>query len=170
MTKNVSFGPGLLRFSRIDPARLVDPVEMGDLPVLRWLPGSNCYTSKGFYPACVFVGHFSGRTAILEFFSTRKVAELAKSLAQDLAKHYPPAIANNPAQMVSQQRLSSILEQVFARATNFSRENKLGWYKKAKLGNDFRWELKEMGYDEKFIDVATEGLILCVSRNPSLKT
>ncbi len=95
---------------------------------------------------------------------------MAKSLAQDVAKRYPPAIANNPAQVVSQQRLSGILEQVFTRAANFSRENKLGWYKKAKLGNDFRWELKEMGYDEKFIDVATEGLILCVSRNPSLKT
>jgi hypothetical protein len=138
--------------------------------------GSNCYTSNGFYPGCVwvagcvFVGHFSGRTTILEFFSTRKVAELAKRLAQDVAKRYPPAIANNPAQMVSQQRLSDILEEVFTRAANFSRENKLGWYKKAKLGNDFRWELKEMGYDEKFIDVATEGLILCVSRNPSLKT
>jgi len=95
---------------------------------------------------------------------------LAKSLAQDVAKRYPPAIANNPAQVVSQQRVSGILEQVFARATAFSREHKLGWYKRARLGKDFRWELKEMGYDEKFIDFATEGLILCVSRNPSLKT
>jgi hypothetical protein len=125
---------------------------------------------KSIWPACVFVGRFSGRTAILEFFSSRKVAELAKRLAQDVATHYPPAIANNPAQMVSQQRLSSILEQVFARATAFSREHKLGWYKRARLGNDFRWELNELGYDKKFIDTATEGLILCVSRNLSLKT
>ena len=27
---------------------------------------------------------------------------------------------------------------------------------KAKLGNEFRWQLKEMGYTEKFIEVATE--------------
>ena len=101
---------------------------------------------------------------------TRKVAELAKSLAQDVAKRYPPAIANNPVPMVSQQRLSAILDEVFARATNFSRENKLGWYKRAKLGNEFRWELKEMGYDEGFIDVATEGLIMHVTRDPSPKT
>ena len=134
------------------------------------LRGSNWYTSNNSYPVCVFVGHFSGRAAILEFFTTRKVAELAKRLAQDLAKHYPPAIANNPAQMVSQQRLSSILEQVFARATAFSREHKLGWYKRARLGKDFRWELNELGYDEKFVDIAIEGLIVCVSRNPSLKT
>jgi len=82
-----------------------------------------------------------------------------------VAKRYPPAIANNPAQMVSPQRLSGILEEVFARATEFSRENRLGWYKKARLGNDFRWELNELGYDDKFVDAAAEGLILRVTRN-----
>ena len=117
-----------------------------------------------------FLGHFSGRTAILEFSSTRRVAELARSLAQDVAKRYPPAIANNPAQVVSQQRLSDILEQVFARVASFSRENRLGWYKRARLGKNFRWELNELGYDKKFVDTATEGLLLCASRDTSLKT
>ena len=107
---------------------------------------------------------------ILKFFSTRKVTEFAKSLAQDVAKRYPPAIANNPAQMVSQKRLSSILEEAFTRAAEFNRENKLGWYSKAKLGNEFRWELKELGYDQEFIGVATEGLIVYVTRAPSPKT
>ena len=107
---------------------------------------------------------------ILEFFSTRKVTEFAKSLAQDVAKRYPPAIANNPAQMVSQKRLSGILEEAFTRAAEFNRENKLGWYKKAKLGNEFRWGLKELGYDQKFIEVATEGLIVYVTSGPSPKT
>ncbi len=95
---------------------------------------------------------------------------MAKSLARDVAKRYPPAIANSPANVVSQQRLSEILEVVFSRVTNFSQENRLGWYKRAKLGRKFRWELKELGYDKKFVDTATEGLILCASRNPSLKT
>jgi len=107
---------------------------------------------------------------ILEFFSTRKVTDFAKQLAQDVAKRYPPAIANNPAQMVSQKRLSSILEEAFVRAAEFNRENKLGWYKKAKLGNEFRWELKELGYDKHFIEVATEGLIVYVTRGPKPKT
>jgi len=101
---------------------------------------------------------------ILEFFSTRKVTEFAKGLAQDVAKRYPPAIANNPAQMVSQKRLTSILEEAFVRAAEFKREHKLGWYKKAKLGNEFRWELKELGYDKQFIEVATEGLIVYITR------
>jgi hypothetical protein len=172
-----------MHFSGIELARFIVPGEIGDLLVLfvtipglhacrqSFRAGSDCYTSKDFYPVAlgsVFVGHFSGRTTV--FFSTRKVAELAKSLAQDMAKRYPPAIANSPAQVVSQQRLSEILEKVFTRATEFSREHKLGWYKRIRLGKNFRWELNELGYDEKFVDTATDGLILCVSRNPSLKT
>jgi hypothetical protein len=135
--------------------------------------GLNCYTAKGIYPGCVsvfFLDHISGRTAILEFLSTRKIAELAASLARDVARRYPPAIANNPVQAVSQRRLSVILEEVFARTADFSRENKLGWYKRAWLGTGFRWELNELGYDKKFVDAATEGLVLYVGRNPSLNT
>jgi hypothetical protein len=98
------------------------------------------------------------------------VAQFAKSLAREVAKHYPPAIANNPTQVVSQQRASEILEEVFTRTTDFNREHKLGWYKRARLGRNFRWELNELGYDKKFIDTATEGLILYVSRNSSLNT
>lgn len=101
---------------------------------------------------------------VFKLFSPSKIDEFAKSLAQDIAKRYPPAIANNPQQMVSQKRLTDILEETFAKAATFQKENSLGWYKKAKLGNEFRWELKEMGYDEKFIEMATEGLIVYVTR------
>jgi hypothetical protein len=94
---------------------------------------------------------------------------LARSLAQEVAKRYPPAIANNPAQVVPQQRLSDILEEVFARATKFSRDNKLGWYKRTRLRRDFRGELDELGYDEKFVGTATEGLTHRVKRDPTRK-
>jgi hypothetical protein len=100
----------------------------------------------------------------LKLFSASKVDAFAKSLAQDIAKRYPPAIANNPEQMVSQKRLTTILEDAFSRAHEFNRENNLGVFKKAKLGNTFKWELKEMGYDDRFIDMATEGLIVYLTR------
>ncbi len=101
---------------------------------------------------------------VFKLFSPSKIDAFAKGLALDIAKRYPPAIANNPQQMVSQKRLTDILEETFAKAATFQQENNLGWYKKAKLGNEFRWELKEMGYDEKFIEMATEGLIVYVTR------
>jgi hypothetical protein len=73
-------------------------------------------------------------------------------------------------QVVSQQRLSDILEEVFARVTSLGRENTLGWYKRARLRRNFRWELNELGYDKKFVDRATEGLLLRASRAASLKS
>jgi hypothetical protein len=118
----------------------------------------------------VFICNFNEYTAILELFSTRKLAELATSLAQDVARRYPPAIANNPVQMVSRQRLSEILDEVLVRADEFSREHRLGWYKRTRLGARFRWELNELGYDETFVATATKGLMRCVTRNPSIKS
>lgn len=103
---------------------------------------------------------------VFGLFSGKIIDEFAKSLAQDIAKRYPSAIANNPDQMVSQKRLTAILEEAFSRAHQFNQEQKLGMFKKARLGNTFKWELKEMGYDEKFVDMATEGLIVYLTRGP----
>jgi hypothetical protein len=101
---------------------------------------------------------------MFKLFGPSKTDEFAKNLAQDIAKRYPPAIANNPEQMVSQKRLTAILEEAFNKARQFNTENRLGMFKKAKLGNTFKWELKEMGYDKKFVDMATEGLIVYLTR------
>jgi hypothetical protein len=104
---------------------------------------------------------------ILKLFSRGKVDEFAKILAQDIAKRYPPAIANNPEQMVSQKRLTAILQEAFTRAAQFRNEHKLGWIRRARLVNEFQWELKEIGYEKKFVDLATEGLLVYITRGPS---
>jgi len=101
-----------------------------------------------------------------QIFSTSKVNEFSKSLATDIAKRYPPAIANNPEQMVSHKRLTTILEEAFTRAAEFQKEQKLGWFRRAKLVNEFQWELKELGYDKKFVEMAAEGLLVYVTRGP----
>ena len=101
---------------------------------------------------------------MLKFFSTSGVDKFAKDLAQDISQRYPVAIANDPARKVSANRLTAILEDAFGQASAFAAEHKLGYFKKAKLGNTFRWELKEMGYDDKFVEIATEGLIVFITR------
>ena len=101
---------------------------------------------------------------MIKLFSGSDVDQFAKDLAKDIGERYPAAIANDPGRKVSANRLTAILEEAFSRASEFAAQNKLGYFKKAKLGNTFRWELKDMGYDDKFIDVATEGLIVYVTR------
>lgn len=102
--------------------------------------------------------------ALIGTASSKDVDAFATGLAQDLAKRYPPALDTGSERKISQKRLTTILEDTFTRAIEFKRQHKLGVYKKARLGNTFRWELQEMGYTEQFIEVATEGLIVYITR------
>ena len=102
--------------------------------------------------------------ALLGSASGKDVDAFATGLAQDLAKRYPPALDKGKERKISQKRLTSILEDTYTRAIEFKRQHNLGVYKKARLGNTFRWELQDMGYSEKFIEIATEGLIVYITR------
>ena len=96
--------------------------------------------------------------------SGNDIDTFAKALAQDLAKRYPPALDKGTERKISQKRLTTILEDTYTRAVAYKTEHKLGVYKKARLGNSFRWELQDMGYSEKFVELATEGLIVYITR------
>ena len=97
--------------------------------------------------------------------SGKEVDQFAKSLAQDIAKRYPPAMDQGSAERkVSQKRLTAILEETFGKASAYKNDHRLGVYKKARLSNTFRWELEELGYTKRFVEVATEGLVIYISR------
>jgi hypothetical protein len=97
--------------------------------------------------------------------SGKDVDQFAKGLAQGIAKRYPPAMDQGSAERkLSEKRLAVILEEVFGKAHDYKNENKLGVYKKARLSNTFRWELQELGYTKPFVELATEGLVVYISR------
>jgi len=97
--------------------------------------------------------------------SGKDVDEFAKGLARDIAKRYPPTMdKGNAERKISQKRLASILEEAFSKAIDYRRQHNLGVYKKARLSNTFRWELQEIGYTDKFVETATEGLVVYISR------
>lgn len=102
--------------------------------------------------------------ALFKLFSNRELEDFAKGLAQDISKRYPPALDQEREKKVSQKRLTGILEETYAKAIEYKRTHKLGVYKKAKLGNSFRWELSELGYSKEFVETATEGLIVYLTR------
>jgi len=102
--------------------------------------------------------------ALFGSISGDKVDDFAKSLAQDLAKRYPPELDKGGARKLSQKRLSTILEDIYEKAITFKKQHNLGVYKKARLGNTFRWEMEQLGYTKNFIETATEGLIVYITR------
>ena len=99
-------------------------------------------------------------------FSAKPIQTLAQNLAADIARRYPAEIANSPEAMVSQHRRSEILENIFLRARQFHLEFRLGVLARIRLASTLKWQLKEMGYDEKFIDTAMEQLATSVRNEP----
>jgi ATP-dependent protease HslVU (ClpYQ) ATPase subunit len=101
---------------------------------------------------------------LLDKITGRDVEEFARQLAEMVAKRYPPVLDKAEQKRVSVNRVTKVLEDALEHAASYGREQKLGFYRKAKLANAFRWELKERGYSDKFIEVATEGMVVYITR------
>lgn len=113
----------------------------------------------------MLLGHNATAMALFGSVSNKQVDEFAKSLAHDLARQCPPDPANEGSRPnVTPKRLVSALEQVFGKALGFREQHKLGIYKKARLGNTFRWELAELGYGKEFVEDITQRMVVHISR------
>lgn len=55
---------------------------------------------------------------------------------------------------------TKLLDQVMVKARQFSQTHKPNIYKKAKLGNIFKWELLGQGFDVEFVDDLTHQILL----------
>ena len=104
--------------------------------------------------------------AMLDKLLGRDVDAFAKEVAEMIAKRYPPALEKSAERRVSPNRITKVLEDALAHVVDFAKERRLGFYKKAKLANSFKWELKELGYSDKFVEVATESLVVYLTRKP----
>jgi len=107
---------------------------------------------------------------IFDRLSSKDVDEFAKSLAVEISKRYPPALDQAKEKKISQNRITRVLEDAYNKATVFKSEKHLGVYRKARLGNTFRWELTELGYSKPFVEMATEGLIIYITRKSQVTT
>ena len=102
--------------------------------------------------------------ALLGMFNTRELEEFATSLANDLGRRFPPAseARTDPG---AKHQIKVILEGLGARAVRYQLEHNLGVYKKAKLGNVFKWKLKELGYSDNFAELATKDIVTRLAVN-----
>jgi hypothetical protein len=88
---------------------------------------------------------------ILRWFDSREAVRFAKTIAQEIYSVSPPESKSEPR---SAPRVKDIkkMEKTFLRIYNFSREQELNIYTKAKFLNVLRWELKEYQYPSSYID------------------
>src|SRR4029453_10740303 len=101
---------------------------------------------------------------LLQIFNTKEVTEFATTLATDFGRRFPPA-SEKRTDPGAQHQIKVILEGLGARAVRFHKDHKLGIYKKAKLGNVFKWKLKELGYSDEFAERATKEIVTRLAVN-----
>src|SRR3972149_6657780 len=102
--------------------------------------------------------------AMFQWFDTVEIDELARSIAAELATRVPPATLGSQDKTAA-TRLRNTHDAIFARAGKFARTHKLNIYKKARLGNQFRWALREAGYPPEFVESWTYELAILITLN-----
>jgi hypothetical protein len=91
--------------------------------------------------------------------SSTKSGALVEGLAQRIRARFPPVVANDPERTVSQGRIDEILGEIFSPAVKSEGQNRVGFVGKAMLKSALKRELREIGYDEKFVDFAADKFI-----------
>lgn len=98
----------------------------------------------------------------LDWFRTREVDELAAAIAAELVKRVPPGALDSRTRKAA-ERLRNTHDAIFARAGKFARTRPLNVFQRARLGNQFRWALREAGYPPEFVDSWTYELAILVT-------
>jgi hypothetical protein len=62
----------------------------------------------------------------------------------------------------SRANQQKLIVQCLQKARQFKSSHKLNFYKKAKLGNAFKWKLREKGHDMKLVDLLTKDILLAL--------
>lgn len=101
---------------------------------------------------------------LLKRLSSQDLDEFSRGLARELAASYTLEMSKGGSDKKVERKLRRALDRVYAKAMDYHADRKLGVYGKARLGNTFKWELKEMGYGDDFADEATRGLVVSLSR------
>ena len=96
------------------------------------------------------------------WFDTGEIDEFARSIAAELVKRVAPASLEARDEKAA-KRLRSTHQAVFSRAEQFARTHKLNIYKRARLGNQFKWALKEAGYPAEFVQAWTYELVTLIT-------
>ncbi len=87
---------------------------------------------------------------IREWFDAREAVEFARGIARDVDRLFPPAPHKKIPTSAKKDRKK--FDSLVFRTRRFAQQHKLNVYKKAKLLNTIKWELRDAGHQETLID------------------
>lgn len=102
--------------------------------------------------------------SLSSYFGFAAEKAFAKTIAGQLFKELPANLIEKRQKLMSVNKVTRMLERGYRQAAEYRREKRIGFIKRAVLANAYKWELKQHGYPDEFVDMATEGLVVAMSR------
>ncbi|MEM7250536.1 MAG: hypothetical protein AAF493_03885 [Pseudomonadota bacterium] len=101
--------------------------------------------------------------AVSKLLGSSEADEFARELVVTLTERYS-AEAEQASTRRDDKKLNRALSIIQNQVRDYKKSHRLGVYQKARIGNTFKWELKERGYSEQFVELATKDLIVQLGR------
>jgi hypothetical protein len=86
---------------------------------------------------------------ILEWFNAGEAVLFAQEMVREINRLFPPE--ERKGKVIPKKEYQRRFDSMIVRMRTFSLTHKLNIYKKGKLLNTIRWELKDAGHEEAFI-------------------
>ncbi len=93
-----------------------------------------------------------------DWFDTSEAKQCGLALAEIVIQGFPATESKKGNKAVVHR--AKLLDQIFAQARQFKQVYHPNLYKKAKLGNAFRWKLLGQGFEAKFVEDLTHQILL----------
>jgi hypothetical protein len=105
---------------------------------------------------------------VFNWFSTKEVDALADSVIKDLRERFPPSGIDLSTRKAAEKAIKT-LDRIMSEIAAFAARDKPNLYQKARFGNRVKWALKDAGYPEPFIDVATREFVKYLTLSASAR-
>jgi hypothetical protein len=92
------------------------------------------------------------------WLDTSEVDRFVDEIVGNLVKRFPPLAAGAYSKKEF-ERLTKTHKSILDQVERFAAEHKLNIFKKARLGNRFKWALKEAGYPPMVVDAFTQEVV-----------
>lgn len=99
---------------------------------------------------------------MLNWFNTKEETAFGETLAEFIDQRLRE-IGKSGSQKQGDKH-QTLISQVLLQAQQFRDSHRLNAYKKAKLGNAFKWKMKDLGHSDELIDQLTKDLLIVLHK------
>ena len=97
---------------------------------------------------------------VLGWLNAKEAEAFGNSLAEFFDEKFRANTKAKDQKIAAKQQ--KLVSEVLTKAQQYKAAHKLNAYQKAKLGNAFKWKLRDLGHDSELIDLMTKDLMFAL--------